>query len=667
MATSKTAVTYTFEDLKSSLTANFKKLSSSKLFYVAIDRDRIWEEYLSGFDEPSRQGHNCNACKSFLRQFAGIVTIEDNQIISIWDNLEVSEEYQQSIENVQKYIHSLPVTDIFLSAFKKCGTDRNLDRESGVTWNHFYIEVPSSYVTGDITTKLGPARDDKAVLKRSLDELTLDATETVLDLVAQDSLYRGKEFKNLLESFQTLQKQYKKVSKSLKDNYCWAKSGEVGSVVSRIRNTALGTLLIDLSEGMELDAAVSRFEKVMAPTNYKRPTALVTPKMVEQAKETLSGLGLLESLERRYAVESDLSMNNVLFTERTLKQGDVFDEISKETIVNPRTLSKIEEISIKEFLSQVVPKAKSISVLVENAHLSNFVSLITAVHDEVPSLFKWDNPFSWDYTGGVTDSIKERVKQAGGRVEGELRTSLSWSNFDDLDIHVIEPGGNRIYYGAKKGHVSTGELDVDMNAGGPQTRSPVENIIWTDKSRMREGMYTVSVHNYSRRETTNAGFQVQIECAGEVFDFEYKTNPRNGEHQQVVQFNYSKTDGITFQGETKSNVVSKEKWGVKTNQFHKVTKILLSPNFWDNVESGNKHYLFMLEGCVSDETPRPFFNEFLKQELDTHRKVFEILGSKVKIQDSSNQLSGVGFSETKRNSLIVKVNGKFTRTLRVNF
>lgn len=51
-----------------------------------------------------------------------------------------------------------------------------------------------------------------------------------------------------------------------------------------------------------------------------------------------------------------------------------------------------------------------------------------------------DNNFSWAYTGGITDSIKERVKQAGGNVDGELRISLSWFNFDDLDLHVIEPG-----------------------------------------------------------------------------------------------------------------------------------------------------------------------------------------------------------------------------------
>ena len=77
--------------------------------------------------------------------------------------------------------------------------------------------------------------------------------------------------------------------------------------------------------------------------------------------------------------------------------------------------------------------------------------------------------------------------------------------------------------------------------------------------------------------------------------------------------------------------------------------------------------MFFLENCVSDENARPFFNEFLKSEFDENRKVFEIMGSKMKIEHTDNQLSGVGFSETQRNSLIVRVDGNFKRVLKIWF
>ena len=94
---------------------------------------------------------------------------------------------------------------------------------------------------------------------------------------------------------------------------------------------------------------------------------------------------------------------------------------------------------------------------------------------------------------------------------------------------------------------------------------------------------------------------------------------------------------------------------------------MYSPNHWDGEKTGNRHYMFMLENCVNPEETRGIYNEFLKNELAEHRKVFEILGNKMKCEHTENQLSGVGFSSTARNELICKVTGSFTRTLKIKF
>lgn len=655
-----------FSDLKAKVSQRFKEMLDHPLFYVIPNRDEIWEQYISGFEGSERQKHNCNCCKSFLRQFGGLCNIIDNKMVSIWDGLFDLAQYEQPVNNLKNYIHMGNINEIFLAEQAKCGTNQNFDPKNNVTWQHFFIEVPKNYVkpVNSIPTLLSAARDDKNVLKRSLEELSQDATETVLELIAQNSLYKGKEFEPMVRSFWSLQDQYKKLPQDKKDGFCWLNAPKSGSV-ARIRNTAIGTLLIDLSEGMELDQAVTKFERVVAPTNYKRPTSLVTPKMVEDAKKTIQELGLLESLERRYANETDISLADIIFSNRQSALTDVFQEVAKETIVNPRSLSKIEEISIEDFLKNVVPTAKSISVLLENSHLNNLVTILTSQDKDAKSMFKWDNNFSWSYTGGITDSIKERVKAAGGNVSGVLRTSLSWSNYDDLDLHMLLPNGDRICYYSPNNPSTMGRLDVDMNAGGRISKTPVENIVWTDEKKLREGLYTVIVNNYNRRENVDSGFTIQIEFAGEIFEFSFNDNPKSTQSIEVVKFEYSKANGIRFTSDVKSNVSNKEKWNLKTNQLHKVTKLMLSPNFWDNKQVGNKHYLFMLEDCKSDEAPRPFFNEFIKPELEKHRKVFEILGSKVKIEQTNNQLSGLGFSETQRNHVIVKVEGKFQRLLKV--
>ena len=85
-----------FKDLKKAVESNLNKMQQSQLFYVEVDKDKIYQLYLDGFTNDLKQEHTCNCCKSFLRQFAGIVTIVDNKIVSVWDNLSPQTEYIES-------------------------------------------------------------------------------------------------------------------------------------------------------------------------------------------------------------------------------------------------------------------------------------------------------------------------------------------------------------------------------------------------------------------------------------------------------------------------------------------------------------------------------------------------------------------------------------------
>lgn len=670
-----------FKTYKKQLQDNFKKLveKSPHLFVVDVDKEDLWTWYIMSFssDPAKMQEYNCNCCKSFVRNYGNVVGIVDNEIVTMW-NFEAFEEFETVNKRMNKLVSSAKIRDIFKCSEVGMGTDKNTqlkpDMES-ITWQHLYLITPPNALNkrGEESNEAikGEARDNKNVFKRSLEELTLDSIETVLELIAQNSLYRGEEFKGMLTEFLKVKKEYIKLGENPRnsahtlDNYCWINSMK-GGVVNKIRNTAIGSLLIDLSEGKELDKAVGSFEAKVAPTNYKRPTALVTKRMVEEAEETINKLGYGESLGRRFATTEDVKVTNLLYVNRDAeKKLGVFEEMKEDLAINPKSLKKVEEIGIDAFMTDVLPTVKGIELLLEKSHLGNFVSLITAKEKDAPILFKWNNPFSWCYTNGITDSIKERVKEAGGRVEGELRASLSWTNSDDLDLHIIEPKGNRIYFGNKVSAFTGGNLDVDMNAHSI-TPKPVENIIYPYKERMYEGEYTVTVHQFRKRQVENQGFTLEIECQGEVFTFEQAKHPRE-KGEWTIQFNYSKKNGITISGDVKSSTSSIEKWGISTNKFHKVSMIMNSPNFWEGT-IGNRHIFFILEGAHNDEVGvRGFFNEFLKPELEKSKRVFEVLGGKLKVEHADKQLSGVGFSSTQRNSVICKVRGKFERLLKINF
>lgn len=79
---------------------------------------------------------------------------------------------------------------------------------------------------------------------------------------------------------------------------------------------------------------------------------------------------------------------------------------------------------------------------------------------------------------------------------GDIQISLFWKNYNDLDLHCIDPPGEEIYYSHKRSGRSGGELDVDQNASAPYNNSPVENIYWP-AGGAPPGLYRVSVVHYA--------------------------------------------------------------------------------------------------------------------------------------------------------------------------
>jgi len=284
-------------------------------------------------------------------------------------------------------------------------------------------------------------------------------------------------------------------------------------------------------------------------------------------------------------------------------------------------------------------------------------------------MLKWGNNFSWSYNGEVTDSMKDHVAKAGGDIGGVLRFSIQWNedgkNNNDFDAHCREPNRNLINFHSKgRRHPSSGMLDVDIVS--PNGKVAVENITWNNKLKMLEGPYDFVVHNYSSGPS-KAGFTAEIEFDGQVRSFSYDKVLRAKEKVSVAILNFTKSSGIEYTKSLAHTQMQKEVWGVNTQQFHKVSMIMNSPNHWDGEETGNKHLFFMLEGCNNEGVTRGFYNEFLNGELTPHRKVFEMLSAKMRVAESDNQLSGLGFSSTKRDQVICKVNGSFARTVKINF
>jgi hypothetical protein len=668
-----------FSVLKLAVAKQFERLQKHSPFRVNVDKDELWETYLSSFPAGSnelyreRTEHDCSCCKQFIRAVGNVVAIINGKVESIWDvKVPAEPGYQVVADALSALVKSKPIADVFLHFEAHAGQDKNFEQlTTGVkTWEHFHVNIKREFVMkgSDIPAALHGPRTAKETFLRALTEIDQESIDTVQELIAQNSLYRGADHKFAVGEFAKLKREFAKLTNDVdRELYAWTRSKSAAGSVTGIRNTSIGTLLVDLAKGEDLEKAVKSFEVMVAPANYKRPTALVTKSMIESAKKKVDELGLTSALQRRYANLGDITINNLLFANSTTKQvlsGDPFDELASATSQKVKKLDKIEEISIAKFLSDVLPGAKSVEILVENKHAANFVSLIAPVDPTAGQLFKWPNNFSWSYSGEFADSIKERVKAAGGNVTGDLCCRLAWDYTDDLDFHMKEPGGGHIYF-SNRGRKSPngGMLDVDANGMDGIRENPVENIFYETRNRMREGVYTLEVNNYNRR-SGGAGFEVEIEVDGVRHNFVYDKVLGSAKTIAVAEITYARGQ-FDVKPLIPSTTASKTVWNVPTQSFHQVNAILFSPNFWDEKTVGNQHFFFIVDGAKNDGTARGFFNEFLKDELTPHRKVMEIVGGKMKVPDSDDQLSGLGFSSTQRAEVVVKVTGAFTRTLKV--
>ena len=133
--------------------------------------------------------------------------------------------------------------------------------------------------------------------------------------------------------------------------------------------------------------------------------------------------------------------------------------------------------------------------------------------------------------GNGFSDLGDRLRQAGAKT-GDVQISLAWNNGNDLDLHVETPGNEKIWYNQRQSTCG-GELDVDMNAGGPESQRPVENVYWPT-GESPSGKFRVQVHHYANhggRDPTR--FQITIKVKDKTQSF--SGSLRHGDESKLVQ------------------------------------------------------------------------------------------------------------------------------------
>lgn len=157
----------------------------------------------------------------------------------------------------------------------------------------------------------------------------------------------------------------------------------------------------------------------------------------------------------------------------------------------------------------------------------------------------------------IDAEMRQRVTRAGGRYEGvDIRASLLWNDRNDLDLSMITPRGERIYFNNKRSSCG-GWLDVDMNVTG-ETNKPVENIQWRTGTAPA-GCYRVCVQNYRYHETNRGPieFRAELEVNGEVRQMQETISPKRetGQASEMLlwEFDFDPARGKTAPADPYAN------------------------------------------------------------------------------------------------------------------
>jgi len=687
--------------------AQFNEMcKTGKLFRSSLTGQQVWDLYINSFEhdpqfrDPESSEHNCNLCNNFIRRYGNIVTIDANyQIVSMFD-IEATGEFTPVVKALSKALKSAKISEVFFETFtelnklnyEKCsktnptfrlGINKNVKRYTkeeaekfGVVkpneikeFNHLHLNVPTVFVdmTGkSVESLMADYRSAKEVFQRAMETISLDTLELVKDLINQGSLLDGQTHLYKIEQIIPFKKEFETLSSTQKENWCWLTSYKLP--FAKFRNELIGVLCSELSEGEELNKACQSWNKRVDPVNYMKTTAPITKKQIDEARKFVEENGYVESFDRRFATIDDIKASEILHSnvgKAEVKSVSIFDGVKSTSTRHKRNeFDGIEEVPIDKFMKDILPGCTSVEALLLNSHDGNMVSLTTANVENSKPIMKWDNNYSWTFNGNLAgkSQIKANVKAAGGKITGILRSSLQWNDEDtkgsiDFDLHCRTPF-SEIYYSNKLDRTSKGWLDVDMIC---PTSIGIENITWQEI--LKDGIYKFFVRNFSGHKN-HKGFKFEIEFGGNVFNYQYN-QPFQGDIS--VATITVKNGVMEIAHHLPESSMSKDIYGLETNQFHKVNLICLSPNHWGTNNIGNKHYMFMLDKCKSPVSIRSFHNENLLPELAEHRKVLEVLATTNMIDSTDKQLSGLGFNATVKDELIVKLSGSHKRTIKIKF
>jgi hypothetical protein len=666
-----------YDGLLARMHDRFAGYAAGPLFTTDADGAALYAAYLEALPAEWRQHHICTACRRFIGQYGGLVAVRpDGTLVSaLWGVEDATPFYRPAVERLARLVERARITGVFLTDRRELGTPRTGE------WTHFAVTATAIH-RGVLTAHQAAAAkaEDYRTVCTALAEFAPPVVDQAVTLLQSERLYRAERVIGPATWLQRLHATRGAATDArARENLTWLAVATAPAGFCHPRSSMIGSLLEDIAAGLPLNDVQRRFAAKMDPAQYQRAQAAPAAGAIAQAEKLFAELGLAPALERRYARldEVETIWRPAPAPKAAPASGGLFGHLTpRGAAAQPAVLElPAAPITWEKFQRVVLPGAQSIAALVP-ATASRFMALITAANADAPPLLQWDrdearNPVSWYYAGGIDAEMRRRLTRAGGRFEGvDIRASLMWNNYNDLDLHVVTPAGQHIFYGNKHACRYGGYLDVDMNAGGGVTDEPVENTRWV-RGSAPEGCYQVYANLYTTHRGCGAvtPFTVEIEVDGQVFTRTGMVRHHNSANRfpsmvKVADFTYRRGVPVDLASDAavRPAATTPNAWGLVPGTYAPVTAIVPSPNLWGTqpLLQHGRHAFFLLDGCRDSQAGvgRGFFVETLRSELHPVRAVLEAYAATAAIAGAEQaECCGIGITTTATDNLTLRVTG----------
>ena len=358
------------------------------------DVEGLYDIYLQNLPESVRQYYTCNACRKFIENYGGLVTISGVESSPVmWDDDELAGPYGRAIAAMYAAVKKAKVTGVYLSTASQWGTPVTGE------WSHLAVLGPiKSMDAKEASARMGEFKEDFRLIRQHIKTHTITTLKLALKLLRDGTLTQPERFVQMAEWMLDLRRRYNKRRPVSHINLLWKAVAEAPTGYAHIDNTVLGTLLTDLRNDVPVETIVRKYESKMAPLKYMRPQAPPKSGAIAKAEKIVEKLKTAGSLERRFAKFDEVPK---IWEPKQAKpqKGGVFSHLkTKDATTAKDVVGKATTMTWSKFSATALLSALEIQYKVTNNMPG--IWLVTALNSEAPPIVQWDrddlrNPFTW--------------------------------------------------------------------------------------------------------------------------------------------------------------------------------------------------------------------------------------------------------------------------------